>query len=288
MIVTLLLMATQSTAGCGKLCDIWENQWWRTATEADLLTELAVGDGVMGRNKYGGTPLHRAARHGSPTHIKILLEAGANVNAVDLNGNTPLIDAAESTKNVEILLEAGANIHAQNSLGDTALFRASYAGDPNNVMKLLAAGANVNQRNHSKWTPLHYAARIGHPSVVEALLNAGANIDSQSEYGKTPLFNWADGFNYHQTLTLLLDAGARVNAKDIIGNTVLHLVLHLYPPFKGSEHQEAILILLSHGANVLTPNDDGKTQWDYAQSDSLKGTQAYWALNDARYKQLSD
>ena len=284
-----MTLSSQASAGCGKLCDIWENQWWRTATELDLLAELAVGGGVMGRNEFGGTPLHLAASFGNPKHIKILLEAGADINAVSLSGKTPLILAAESTKNVNILLEAGANIHAQDNLGDTALFYASYADDPNNVMNLLAAGANVNQRNNSKWTPLHYAARIGHPSVVEALLNAGATIDSQSKYGTTPLFNWADGFNHPQTLTLLIDAGARVNAEDILGNTVLHLALRLYPHWReDSEQQEAILILLSYGANVLTPNDDGKTQWDYAQSERVKGTQAYWALNDARYKQLSD
>jgi ankyrin repeat protein len=280
----LLLFATQSDAGCGKLCDF---RWWETATETALLAELAVDDVVMGRTEFGNTALHYAARYGSPKHIKILLEAGANVNAFNLSGSTPLIAASESTKNVEVLLEGGADIHAQNRLGDTALFYASYAEDPINVKKLLKAGADVNWRNNANWTPLHYAARIGHPSVVKALLNAGANVDSRSKNGVTPLLNWADKFNYPQTLNLLLDAGANVNATDVLDNTVLHLVLRLYNK-SDSELEETILILLNYDADVLKLNDEGKTPWDYAQSEPLKGTQAYWALNDARYNQMSD
>lgn len=288
ILAILLLFATQSDAGCGKLCDF---RWWETVTETALLAGLAVDDVVMGRTEFGDTALHYAARYGSPKHIKILLEAGANVNAFNLSGSTPLIAASESTKNVEVLLEGGADIHAQNRLGDTALFYASYAEDPINVKKLLKAGADVNQRNNANWTPLHYAARIGHPSVVEALLNAGANVESQSQYGTTPLQNWASSSGWEKdprTLDLLLNAGAKVNAQDALGDTILHRVLETQAHTHPSNAQKSIFILLRHGANVLTPNNNGKSPWDYAQSEDFKGTQAYWALNDARYKQMSD
>ena len=288
ILLILLLIATQSAAGCGKLCDIYEISWWKTATETDLITELAVSNLVMERNEFGATALHYAARHGSAKHVKILLEAGANVNALTLNGDTPLIGAAESTKNVEILLKAGANIHAQNRLGDTALFHASYAEDPDNLMMLLAAGSKVNQSNNSGWTPLHYAARMGSPSVVEALLNAGANIDTQSgKYEMTPLLEWTGGWMYPQTLNLLLSAGAEVNAKGLGGDTVLHTLLR-FKIYSAPDAEESILTLLRYGANALIPNDEDKTPWDYAQTEQLKGTQAYWALNDARYRQMDD
>jgi ankyrin repeat protein len=128
---------------------------------------------------------------------------------------------------------------------------------------------------------------MGSPNVVEALLNAGANVDTQSEYEMTPLLNWTDGWMYPQTLNLLLGAGADVNAKGLGGDTVLHTLLR-FKISSAADAEESILTLLRYGANALIPNDEDTTPWDYAQTEQLKGTQAYWALNDARYRQMDD
>ena len=59
LIALLLTIASQAAgAECGNLCD---NNWWITATEADVQAELNGGADVMVRDKYGDTPLHGAA-----------------------------------------------------------------------------------------------------------------------------------------------------------------------------------------------------------------------------------
>ena len=74
----MLTFATQAGAECGKLCD---DDWWKTATTADLQAELSGGADIMARNEDGETPLHYAARYGPPANIQALKAAGADGKA---------------------------------------------------------------------------------------------------------------------------------------------------------------------------------------------------------------
>ncbi len=81
------------------------------------------------------TLLIKAVRHGSVKIVKLLIEAGANVNARS-GGETPLIYASLLNKyeeKVKILIEAGANINAVNTEGFTALMKAAISGSEENV-----------------------------------------------------------------------------------------------------------------------------------------------------------
>lgn len=71
--------ASYKMAGeCGNLCGGFE---WKTATTSDLQAELNAGAAVNGRDEDGTTPLHKAAWFGKPAHIKMLVGAGADLNA---------------------------------------------------------------------------------------------------------------------------------------------------------------------------------------------------------------
>ena len=75
-------------------------------------------------------------------------------------------------------------------------------------------------------------------------------------------------------------SNVNVNALYKNGSTPLHLAVA--SPFIGSG---AILALLNAGADAKSKDENGKTPWDIAQDkEKLKGTKAYWALNDAQYK----
>lgn len=78
------------------------------------------------RTGLGSTPLHLAATNPNIAPLKVLLAAGANVNAEDADGATPLHMAAYTNRieNAKALLEAGADVHAQSSSGRTALMLA--------------------------------------------------------------------------------------------------------------------------------------------------------------------
>ena len=136
---------------------------------------------------YGLTPLMYAAAGGHIEVVKLLLKAGAKVEAEDYYGDTPLIYASKKGEgNIEIvklLLNAGAEVEAKDSLGRAPLILASKQGHVELVKLLLKSGAEVEVKNRWGDTPLIRAALNGHNEVVQLLLKAGANI-----HGRIDLF----------------------------------------------------------------------------------------------------
>jgi hypothetical protein len=81
---------------------------------------IAAGANVNARDAAGQTPLF-LIDHASPAKIKALLAAGANPNARDANGMTPLFMYPDSPDIIRALIRAGANPNLKNNRGDTAL-----------------------------------------------------------------------------------------------------------------------------------------------------------------------
>jgi len=120
---------------------------------------------------------------------ELLLKAGANPNAVDRYGETPLHTAAklEWYDNVRSLLKGGASPDIQTCHGDTPLHYAAESNTPGLIDLLLKAGADANAVNRSGETPLYIAAKLGWHDNVMSLLNGGASPDIQNCHGDTPL-----------------------------------------------------------------------------------------------------
>ena len=110
-------------------------------------------------------------------------------NAVFEHGDTPLHDAAYRgyADVVKLLLAAGADVNAKDSFGDTPLHAAAINGQADVVKLLLAAGADVNAKGWIGYTPLHHAAYDGHADVAKLLLAAGADVNARNTVGDTPL-----------------------------------------------------------------------------------------------------
>ena len=113
------------------------------------------------------------------------------------------------------------------------------------VSRCLKGGANVNARIKDGATPLHFATMLSKtPAVADALLKAGANVNARDKDGATPL-HFVAATNKTAVVGALLKAGADAGARD----------------------------------------RSGKTPFDFAEENSaLKGTDAYWRLNEARFK----
>src|SRR5437764_410798 len=129
--------------------------------------------------------LAAAIRDADAQAVGRLIEAGADVNARDAEGNTPLILAAfySGPRCVELLLEKGADPNAANRSGVTALIRA--ATDYEEARLLIDAGAKVVARAADFGnTPLILAARrVGNSPTVRLLLERGAAASELDEAG---------------------------------------------------------------------------------------------------------
>ena len=104
---------------------------------------------------------------------------------------------------------------------DDPLVKAAADGNVATVTRLLAAGSSPDSHNDDGLTALNWAAYAGHAAVVRLLLAKHAAVDSHANAeGWTPLMNAAAG-GYNDVVTLLLTAGADVNAKSTSGATAL-------------------------------------------------------------------
>ncbi|XP_078583877.1 uncharacterized protein LOC144866390 [Branchiostoma floridae x Branchiostoma japonicum] len=126
---------------------------------------------------------------------------------------------------------------------EEALAEAAQHGDTVRVKQLLEEGVNPNYTyNFFKQTSLHRAAENGHHETVSVLLTAGADVNTQDGSGMTPLYR-AVLLGHHETVSALLTAGADVNTQDWSQRTPLHRAAV-------NDHHETVSALLAAGADV--------------------------------------
>ena len=141
----------------------------------------------------GGTSLHEAVIGGRKDALDLLLDFGADIDAVDGDGDTALIRACASTsinalqrvELIERLVERGASIDHMNDRGETALFFAARFADeiPEALPVLLRLGADPNLENSwSRLAPIHWADS---GEAVLLLLQHGADPNTVDHSGMT-------------------------------------------------------------------------------------------------------
>ncbi|KAF8247085.1 ankyrin, partial [Wilcoxina mikolae CBS 423.85] len=140
---------------------------------------LRHGGDVTVKDYFGVTPLHEAAAF-QPATVDILIEAGARVDERDDEGQTPLYWAVERGREdaVRMLIEKGGDINAMDACGMSPLSRACAQCcvhvNTRMVKLLIENGATVESKDTDWMTALHHASREGHTEIVALLLKRGA------------------------------------------------------------------------------------------------------------------
>lgn len=210
----------------------------------------------------GYTPLMFAAGNGNPEMTRLLIEAGAETERRDHNGERALEWAtsayylhsfADVPGAVRLLLDAGSSADSDGDrLGMSPLMHAAQYGGHAEIMRmLLDAGADPNRVSDIGDAALHRAAwRDG--EAVGLLLAAGANPNvTERTLGQTPLHVAASG-SASSNARQLLAAGALTEPRYYRGRTALFIASHI-----GADG--VVRALLSAGAVVDAADDQGLT-----------------------------
>ncbi|MDE0529190.1 MAG: ankyrin repeat domain-containing protein, partial [Truepera sp.] len=247
------------------------------------------------------------------------LDAGAEVNARDGGGFTPLHNAAGWSANpaiIETLVAAGVEVNVRGRVNFTPLHNAAWwNANPAVIEALVAAGAEVNARDRDGDTPLHDAARFSdNPAIITALLDAGADEAARDDDGKIP-WDYArnraqlkdpDAWRLNGLSPVAQESAAdpesrslcaRWNTLDFFEAATLEQVVECLAAEAGvnardeygrtplhnaalvSTDPAVIAALLDAGAGAVARDDEGRIPWDYVKERDALRSPDAWRLN---------
>lgn len=251
---------------------------------------LQAGADVEAENRYGETPVHTCE---NVEILKVLVEIGkANLEKTNTRGQTPLLAAMSSSftslKNppvILVLVDLGANVDAIDKEGNGVFHYAIkkyYSGFPEGLIeRFCVAGADINRPNQHGEAPIHLTkidisrsftllgtAFPKKTTRFETLVAAGARLASATAgVNRNPLFKWisdslcsASNADLADIMATLVQCGASLDVVDDQGRSLLHDAV------RSSRHEAQIQFLLDQGLNPWAVDDQGNTLWHEAAS----------------------
>jgi ankyrin repeat protein len=223
----------------------------RTRNRTALETLIAAEPDVARATDAGGsTPLHHAAGFGTLDSLTFLLDKGADVNAKNRRGSTPLFWALHDEAKVRLLVARGAAVKIKQVEGRSPVYQAALLGNGYAVLRfLLDNGGDPNAATLNGLTPLGGAALRGDVEAMRLLIDRGAAIDAKNGAGATALMAAATNGN-PSAVQLLLEKGADPNLRTKLGETALGNAA-------GAGNTATVKLLLDRGVDVNSRNSRG-------------------------------
>ena len=239
----------------------------------DAATALLDAEGfdINIRNNNNQTPLHVAAINNSVKVAKLLIENGADIEALSISFNSPL-NLAVSYTNVDVfrlLIDAGANVNQENIDNDTPLALLVINEYKKKVTEeimttLIKKGADANQKNQKGHTILQRAIveLNDDPKILEnikALINTGKADLNVLDQSNNTLVNYVvqyirDDMLAASLIRSLVKNGVDVNKPNVYGNTPMHMVSMLCENDSNCERIETANVLIDAKADVNAMN----------------------------------
>ena len=236
-----------------------------------LLRLISRGADVNATTKINRTALKIACLNRNEEAIYVLLNAGADSNIADADGDTclhtalgticiadPTTAAYEGytclhhggcrTENLQAMIDHGADVNALNKKNATALMIACHKRNTNAINVVLNAGADPNIPGDKGVTCIHHAVSEGfRKAMLETIINHGADVNATTKNNMTALMiaclNGNEG-----AINVLLNAGADSNIADVKGDTLLHFAV------QKDVDQETLQAIIDHCADVNAIN----------------------------------
>lgn len=194
----------------------WDELKAQLAKGVDVNAQMPLLEGATRRQL---TLLAFAAMQRNAEAVRQLLALGADADAADATGTTPLMLAAalNDEATVKVLVEAKARVDRRNKWGQSAALMAAQSGAGEAMAALLAAGADAKAVDEEGNTLLSRVASTDLPvAAVQGLLKAGVDPNAANAEGVTPLMRAAERGDAEKVVALLA-AGAKVDVKDTSG-----------------------------------------------------------------------
>ncbi|MBN2652556.1 MAG: ankyrin repeat domain-containing protein [Spirochaetales bacterium] len=210
-------------------------------------------------NENGLNALNLSIKNKQFAVADILIRKGAKINSRTPDGDTALtlllkVDKEEKLAN--LILDSKASIDVRNNLGESPLFLAianNYSQEF--IKKIIEMKADISIRNNDGVTALHKAIEMNLREITEILVKKSSNIHARDNVGRTPYkMALEKGFEFLTWFTEVVD----VNSRDDNGNSLVHVAI------SNDADADVVKLLLVRGAKLDQKNIDGDTAFHLA------------------------